>query len=199
MAGVLWKCAFWASSDSLAHWCRDEMAEDILKHFFVWKLLYFKSNFMNYVSKSIGSDYGLAPDRWQPLSELMMAWYHDDVINWKHFSHYWPFVQGIHRSPVNSPHKGQWHGALMFYLIRAWINGWVNNRKAGDLICHRAHYDGIVMILTHAYIHHSAWMGYEAAKWNVVHITDPLWGNPSVSEDFANKGPLMQKVSVFFY
>ena len=32
---------------------------------------------------------------------------HDDVIQWKHFPHYWPFVQGIHRSPVNSPHKGQ--------------------------------------------------------------------------------------------
>ena len=39
---------------------------------------------------------------------------HDDVIKWKPFSRYWPFVQGIHRSPVNSPHKGQWRGALMF-------------------------------------------------------------------------------------
>ena len=38
-----------------------------------------------------------------------------------------------HRSPVNSPHKGQWRGALMFSLICAWINGWVNNREAGDL------------------------------------------------------------------
>ena len=26
---------------------------------------------------------------------------HDDVIKWKHFSRYWPFVRGIHRSPVN--------------------------------------------------------------------------------------------------
>ena len=42
---------------------------------------------------------------------------HDDVIKWKHFSRYWPFVRGIHRSPVNSPHKGQWNGALMFSLI----------------------------------------------------------------------------------
>ena len=42
---------------------------------------------------------------------------HGDVINWKHFPHYWPFVLGIHRSPVNSPHKGQWHGALRFSLI----------------------------------------------------------------------------------
>ena len=30
---------------------------------------------------------------------------HDDVIKWKHFPRYWPFVRGIHRSPVNSPHK----------------------------------------------------------------------------------------------
>ena len=29
--------------------------------------------------------------------------------------------------PVNSPHKGQWRGALMFSLICVWINGWVNN------------------------------------------------------------------------
>ena len=70
---------------------------------------------------------------------------HDDVIKWKHFPRYWPFVRGIHRSPVNSPHKGQWRGALMFTLICARINGWVNNREAGDLRRYRAHYDVIVM------------------------------------------------------
>ena len=64
---------------------------------------------------------------------------HDDVIKWKHFPRYWPFVRGIHRSPVNSLHKGQWRGALMFSLICTWINGWVNNRKAGDLRRNRAH------------------------------------------------------------
>ena len=57
---------------------------------------------------------------------------HDDVIKWKHFPRNWPFVRGIHRSPVNSPHKGQWRGALMFSLICVWINDWVNNREAGD-------------------------------------------------------------------
>ena len=46
--------------------------------------------------------------------------------------HYWPFVRGIHRSPVNSPHRGQWRGALVFSLICAWTNGWVNSRDAGD-------------------------------------------------------------------
>ena len=70
---------------------------------------------------------------------------HDDVIKWKHFSRYWPFVRGIHRSPVNSPHKVQWGRALMFSLIYARIDGWVNNREAGDLRRHPAHYDVIVM------------------------------------------------------
>ena len=70
---------------------------------------------------------------------------HDDVIKWKRFPRNWPFVRGIHRSPVNSPHKGQWRGALMFSLICVWINDWVNNREAGDLRRHRGHYDVIVM------------------------------------------------------
>ena len=57
---------------------------------------------------------------------------HDDVIKWKHFPRHWPFVRRIHRSPVNSPHKGQWSGALLFSLICAWINAWVNNRDDRD-------------------------------------------------------------------
>ena len=57
---------------------------------------------------------------------------HDDVIKWKLFPRHWPFMRGIYRSPVNSPHKGQWRGALMFSLICFWINAWVNNHKAGD-------------------------------------------------------------------
>ena len=73
---------------------------------------------------------------------------HDDVIKWKHFPRYWPFVRGIHRSPVNFPHEGQWRGALMFSLICAWINCWANNGKAGDLRRHRAHYDVTVMTYT---------------------------------------------------
>ena len=75
--------------------------------------------------------------------------HHDDVIKWKHSPRYWPFVRGIHRSPVNSPHKGQWRGALMFALIYAWTNSWVNNQNAGDLRCYHAHYDVIVMITKH--------------------------------------------------
>ena len=47
---------------------------------------------------------------------------HDNVIKWRHFPRYWPFMLGIHRPPVNSPHNGQWRGALMFSLICAWID-----------------------------------------------------------------------------
>ena len=73
--------------------------------------------------------------------------YHGDVINkWKHFPPYWPFVRGIRRSPVNSPHKDQLRGALMFSLICVWINGWVNNRDAGDLRRYRSYYDFTIML-----------------------------------------------------
>ena len=71
---------------------------------------------------------------------------HDDVIKSKHFPWYWVLERGIHRSPVNSPHKGQWRGTLMLPLICAWINGCASNREAGDLRRPRAHYDVTVMI-----------------------------------------------------
>ena len=70
---------------------------------------------------------------------------HDDVIKWKHFPCYWPFVLGIDWSPVNSPNRGQWRRALMFPLICAWIKVWANN--CGDLRCHRSHYDVAIMVL----------------------------------------------------
>ena len=68
---------------------------------------------------------------------------------WRHqmetFSALLALCAGNSPVPVISPHKGQWRGALMFLLISAWIIGWVNNRDAGDLRRHRAHYDVIVM------------------------------------------------------
>ena len=81
------------------------------------------------------------------LNVMYATFIHDDVIKWKHFPRYWQFLRGIHRSPVNSPHKGQWRGPLMLSLICTWINGWVNNRESGDLRRHRALYDVIVMII----------------------------------------------------
>ena len=74
-----------------------------------------------------------------------MSFKSDDVIKWKHFPRYWPFVRGIHRSPVNSPHKSQRRGALMFPLISAWTNTWANHEDAGDFRRHRVHHDVTVM------------------------------------------------------
>ena len=48
-----------------------------------------------------------------PNGLVSSRWRHE----MEHFPRYWPFVRGIHRSPVNSPHKGQRRGALMFSLI----------------------------------------------------------------------------------
>ena len=45
--------------------------------------------------------------------------HHDDVIWWKHFPRYWSFVRGIYPSTVDSPHKGQWRGALLSSLMSA--------------------------------------------------------------------------------
>ena len=95
---------------------------------------------------------------------------------------YWPFVRGIHRSPVDSPHKGQWRGALIFSLISAWINGWANNRDAGDLRCQRAQYHVTVMIW---------WTMVSSCHGKVFHITYPLfWEFP--------KGLLMQSFGDFY-
>ena len=52
---------------------------------------------------------------------------------------------GEFTGPGEFPHKDQWRGALIFSLICVWINGWVNNREAGDLRRYRAHFDVIVM------------------------------------------------------
>ena len=76
-------------------------------------------------------------------SQICAQCIHDDVIKWKPFLHYWSFVRGIHRSSVNSHHKGQWRRALMFSLICAWING---NPEAGDLRRHCTLYDFTIMV-----------------------------------------------------
>ena len=95
---------------------------------------------------------------------------------WKHFPRYWPFVRGIRRSKVNSPHKGQWRGALMLSFICAWINGWVNNRDAGGLRRHCAHYDVIVMQ------YHDCGRTGDARSHSISSIDlHPLWRNIPVS------------------
>ena len=68
------------------------------------------------------------------------------IIKWKHFPRYWPFVRGIHWSPVNSRTKASDAELLYFLWSAHWTNGWANNREAGDLWRHRAYYDVIVML-----------------------------------------------------
>ena len=42
---------------------------------------------------------------------------HDDVMVWKPFPYYWPFVRGIHQSQGNSPQKGPSN-------VKIWCSGW---------------------------------------------------------------------------
>ena len=130
-----WKCVFW--TDNL---------KNIVPSYCIWYYNVFTratieqhaiTSYKNVLVRHIGH------------GKMQLVWlhweWHDDVIKWKHFPRHWPFVRGIHRSPMNSPHKGQWRGALMFSLICARLNGWVNNREAGDLRRHGVHYDITVM------------------------------------------------------
>ena len=88
-------------------------------------------------------------------SQWHMKWYKIYVrilLNtwWRHqletISAFLVLCAGNSPVPGEFPHTGQWRGALMFSLICARINGWVNNGEAGDLRGHWAHYDVIVMI-----------------------------------------------------
>ena len=86
---------------------------------------------------------------------------HDDVIKWKHFPRYWPFVRGIHRSPVNSPHKVQWSGVFMFFYLC--LNerlskqpcGWWLETPSWSLWCHCNGYIKLMYI-----VHVLLWFRY---------------------------------------
>ena len=113
-------------------------------------------------------------------------------MKWKHLPRYLPFVRGIHRSPVNSPHKGQWRGALMFSLICVWIKDWVNNRETGDLGRHRAHYDVIVMVF-HIFVMHrlTRWChicDFELSHFGSKYVLTPVWhqANKLTSHEMIN-------------
>ena len=58
--------------------------------------------------------------------------YHDDVIKWKHFPRSWPFVKGIHWSPVVPLTNDNRFGALIWSLLLDWTNRWINSRVTGD-------------------------------------------------------------------
>ena len=44
---------------------------------------------------------------------------------WRHQMETFSALLALCAGPVNSPHKGQWLGALMLTLFCAWINDWV--------------------------------------------------------------------------
>ena len=70
---------------------------------------------------------------------------HDDVIKWKHFPRYWPFVREVTGHRWIPRTKASDAELWCFLKIYALINGWVNNREAGDLRRHVAHYDVTVV------------------------------------------------------
>ena len=73
---------------------------------------------------------------------LHQCWNHDGVIKWKHFPRYWPFVRGIHGSPVNFSHKGHWRGALMLSVICSL------NKQLSKKIVRLVIWDAIALIMT---------------------------------------------------
>ena len=68
---------------------------------------------------------------------------HGDVIKWKHFPRYWPFVRGIHPSPVNfltkRPVK---QSSDVFFGLCTYVHNW----DPGVLRHHRATYDVTLMM-----------------------------------------------------
>ena len=121
----------------------------------------------------------------------------DFIAWWRHqmetFSALLALCAGNSPVPVNSPHKGQWRGTLMLSLICHWINGWVNNREAGDLRRHQAHYDVIVMsqhidrvqlctmkldetnfLATTVWIYNECWFQHVTGWWTIIIICDKL-------------------------
>ena len=118
------------------------------------------------------------------------------------FSRYWPFVRGIHRSPVNSSHKSQWRGAMMCSLIWVWTNSWTNTGDTGDLRRHYSHYDVIVMlwsILSISSTHCCHFFNTLRPKQNernfaddifkCIFLNENVWISSKISLKFVPKGP----------
>ena len=72
----------------------------------------------------------------------VIAWWRNQMET---FSALLALCEGFHRSPLDSPDKGQWRRVLMYSLNCAWTNGSAYYRDAYDLRRHRNHHDVIVM------------------------------------------------------
>ena len=102
------------------------------------------SNCISYSSIS-RADSRFAPIQWETslqcnaislISHEMWACYRD-VMTWKCFMHYWPFVKGIHL--VDSLHKGPVMHNIDVSLMLARTNCYANSGMGSDLRCHNAH------------------------------------------------------------
>ena len=124
---------------ALAHWPTNKTTPILQTTFpsaFPWnKKLHFESSFIEMLKVSALYEITSKINNTQ-ISPKFSWWRHQMET----FSAFLAICAG------NSPHKGQWRGALMFSLICVWINGGVNNREAGDLRRYRAHYDVSVMV-----------------------------------------------------
>ena len=109
---------------------------------------------------------------------------------WRHqmetFSALLALCAGNSPVPVNSPHKGQWRGALMFSLICARINDWVNKLEAGDLWRHRGHYD--VNVMTWRIVFQSLFRWCNAIE---------TWHNPIATAPELHLFCIKQSISLF--
>ena len=105
-----------------------------------------------------------------PNMNPALLWFYD-VIEWKHFSRYLPFVWGIQRSPVNPITKAMTRKFDVF-LICAWTNSRGNTGDTGDLRRLRAHYDVMVMSLALRLSHLPESNSEEYGKIN--HINSPV-------------------------
>ena len=90
---------------------------------------------------------------------------------------------GNYRSMTISPHRGQWRGDLMFFIC-FWIDGWVNNREAGDLRRYRVHCDVIVMSQLCAaaadYCRYRQHQHFCSSHLNQFYLTADVWDKESI-------------------
>ena len=91
------------------------------------------------------------------------------------------------RSLVNSPHEGQWRRALIFSLICALINGCVNNREAGDLRRHQAHYDiTVTLFLANSSRWH--WHNSTVSCWQIMKTSQQAMATKTPSNKISHPG-----------
>ena len=86
---------------------------------------------------------------------------------------------------------GQWRGTLMFSLICVWINGWVNNREAGDLRRYHAYYDVTVMCWS------SNWVSVGLEALMAVMVFDITWLDYFRYCDFFNARDIRNRYTVY--